>query len=138
MELQTESDYRILPKYLISKRAILNPMNNDHRSFGYGIMFALYPNDWKIYKLKPQSDHHFRDKGLDKIKYPVLIDEIPALEEQLNIRINVFTFDDAAGFKRYSLYISKKYKPDEVNLLYWEGRYALIKYLSRLFSDVRK
>jgi len=115
MELQTESDCRILPKYLNSKRAVVNPRNNDHRSFGYGIMFALYPNDWQIYKLKPQSDQHFRDKGLDKIKYPVLIDEIPALEEQLNIRINVFTFDDAAGFKRYSLYISKKFKPEEVN-----------------------
>jgi hypothetical protein len=138
MELNTESDYRILPKYLISKRAILNPKNNDHFSFGYGVMFALYPNDWKIYGLKPQNDPHFKQRGFDQIKYPVLIDEIPACEEQLNIRINVFTFDDAAGFKRHSLYISKKVKPDEVNLLYWEGRFALIKYLSRLFSDVRK
>ena len=138
MALTTENDYRMLPKYLISKRAILNPRNNDHRSFGYAIMFALNPKDWRIYASQPQKDNHFNQHDLDQIKYPVLIDEIPACEEQLNIRINVFTFDDAAGFKRYSLYISKKFKPDEVNLLYWEGRYALIKYFSRLFSDVRK
>jgi hypothetical protein len=138
MELTAECDYRMLPKYLISKRAILNPRNNDHRSFGYAIMFSLNPKDWRMYALNPQNDNQFHQHGLDKIKYPVLIDEIPACEEQLNIRINVFTFNDAAGFNRYPLYISKKYKPDEVNLLYWEGRYALIKYFSRLFSDVRK
>ena len=60
----------------------------------------------------------------------MLFDEVPAREEQLNIRINVFTFDDAAGFKRYSQYIFKKFKPQEVNLLYWESRYALIKYFT--------
>ena len=138
MELTAECDYRILPKYLISKRAILNPRNNDHRSFGYAIMFPLNPKDWRMYALNPQNDNKFHQHGLDKIKYPVLIDEIPACEEQLNIRINVFTFNDATGFNRYPLYISKKYKPNEVNLLYWEGRYSLIKYFSRLFSDVRK
>ena len=138
MALNSESDYRLLPKYLLSKRAILNPKNNDHRSFGYAIMFALYPNDWKLYFSKPEQDKHFTHIGLDKIKYPVLIDEIPICEEQLNTRINVFGFDDASGFKRHSLYISQKFKPEEVNLLYWEGRYALIKYISRLFSDVRK
>jgi len=138
MALTNESDYRMLPKYLISKRAVLNPTNNDHRSFGYAIMFALNPNDWRIYARNPQNDDKFNKIGLDKLKYPVLIDEISACEELLNIRINVFTFDDAAGFKRHSLYISKKYKPEEVNLLYWDSRYALIKYFSRLFSDVRK
>ena len=101
-------------------------------------MFALYPNDWKLYFSKPEQDKHFNHIGLNKIKYPVLLDEIPICEEQLNTRINVFGFDDASGFKRHSLYISQKFKPEEVNLLFWEGRYALIKYISRLFSDVRK
>lgn len=101
------SDFRLLPKFLTSKRAILNPKNNDHRSFGYAIMFALHPNYWNIYKFKPDSDIHFELHGLDKLKYPVLLDEISSCEEQLNIRINIFTFDNAAGLKRLSLYISK-------------------------------
>ena len=45
MKLNTESDYRLLPKFLVSKRAILNPKNIDHRSFGYAIMFALHSKD---------------------------------------------------------------------------------------------
>ena len=138
MELITGSDYRLLLKFLVSKRAILNPKNIDHRSFGYAIMFAQNRKDLREYSSKPSMDIHFEQLGLNKIKYSVLLNEVPACEEQLNIRINVFTFDDAAGFKRHSHYISQKFKPQEVNLLYWEGRYALIKYVARLFSDVRK
>ena len=136
MELITGSDYRLLPKFLVSKREILNPKNIDHRSFGYAIMFAQNPKDWREYSSKPSMDINFEQLGLNKIKYPVLLNEVPACEEQLNIRINVFTFDDATLF--HSHYISQKFKPHEVNLLYWERRYALIKYVSSLFSDVRQ
>ena len=45
MEFKTESDYRLLPKFLVSERAILNPKNIDRRSFDYAIMFALNPKD---------------------------------------------------------------------------------------------
>ena len=69
---------------------------------------------------------HFEQLGLNKIKYPALLNEVPACEQQLNIQINVFTFDDAAGFKRHSQYISQRLRHQEVNLLYWEGRYALM------------
>ena len=138
MSSNAVSDFRLLPTFLVSKRTILNPKNIDHRSFGYAIMFSFHPNDWQFYKSKPELDGNFVKHDLDKIKYPVLLDEIPALEDKLNIRINIFTFDDSAGLKRHSLYISKKFKPEEVNLLYWENRYALIKHFSRLFSDVRK
>ena len=134
----SESDYRLLPSFLFSKRAILNPTNIDQRSFGYAIMFYLHPNDWQKFKSKPHLDVNFEKDGLNQIKYPVLLEKIPALEDQLDIRISVYTFDDAAGLKRHSLYISPKWKPEEVNLLYWAGRYALIKYFDRLFSDCRK
>ena len=53
MELQTESDYRLLPKFVVSKQTILNPKNINHRSFGYAIMFALNPKDWREYSSKP-------------------------------------------------------------------------------------
>ena len=101
-------------------------------------MFALNPNDWRISSSKPAKNINFEKLGLNKIKYLLLLDEVTACEEQLNIRINVFTFDNTAGFKRHSQYISKKFKPQNVNFLYWEGRYALIKYFTRLFLDVRK
>ena len=83
MKLNTESDYRLLPKFLVSKRAILNHKNIDHRSFGYAIMFALNPKDWREDSSKTEKDIHFKQLGLNKIKYPVLFEEIPACEEQL-------------------------------------------------------
>ena len=80
----------------------------------------------------------FKQHKLDKIKYPVQIGDISSIEDQLNLRINVFTFADTLGHRRHSLYISKKRKQDEVNLFYWEGRFAWIKFLSRLFHDINK
>ena len=41
----SESDFRVLPKFLQSKQAILNPINNDHCSFGYAIALFYYPGE---------------------------------------------------------------------------------------------
>ena len=136
--MQTQSDYRLLPIFLQSKLAILNPRNRDQKSFGHAIALFYHPSDWRKKSFKQSVETRFIEHGLNQVQYPVLIEEIPALEEQLNLKINVFTFCDQGGFKRHSLYISNKFKPNEINLLYWEGRYAWIKYLSRLFSDARK
>ena len=140
MSLNTESDFRLLPTFIQSKRAILNPMNNDHCSFGWAIVLFYHPNEWNMCKFKPSQrmSDRFKQHKLDKIKYPVKIQDIPSIEDQLNLRINVFTFADTLGYRRHSLYISKKRKEDEVNLFYWEGRFGWIKFLSRLFHDINK
>jgi len=135
---QSESDYRLLPKFLKSKYAILNPQNSDHRNFGYAIIYALHPNDWKNNQFNEHKHDRFAQYGLDEIQYPVKVEEIPNLEDKLNIRINVWSFLDTNNYIRNYLYISDKIKKEEVNLLYWDGRFALIKYISRFFSDVRK
>ena len=49
-------------------------------------MFSFHPNDWKLYKYKPHLDGNFEKQELHKIKYPVLLEEITALEDKLNIR----------------------------------------------------
>ena len=142
MSTNSETDFRLLPKFIQSKRAILNPLNNDHFSFGYAIVLCFHPNEWKMccsknllcQRLKQRFAHY----GLEKLTYPVQIGDISSIEDQLNIRINLFTFADSNGYKRHSLYISKKYKSEEVNLFYWEGRFAWIKFLSRLFHDINK
>ncbi len=136
-----ESDFRLLPMFIHSKRAILNPINNDQCSFGYAIVLFYHPGEWK-YRFKSlislKLKQRFSEHKLDQIKYPVQIGDIPAIEDQLNLRINVFTFADSSGRRRHSLYISKKYKPEEINLIYWEGRFAWIKFISRLFHDITK
>ena len=139
--VMSQSDFRLLPVFIQSKRAIINPMNNDHCSFGYAIVLFYHPGEWK-YRFKSfisdKLKQRFSEHKLDQIKYPVQIGDIPSIEDQLNLRINVFSFDDRTGCKRYPLYISKKYKPEEINLIYWEGRFAWIKFLSRLFHDITK
>ena len=48
MSTNSETDFRLLPKFIQSKRAILNPMNNDHCSFGYAIVLCFHPNEWRM------------------------------------------------------------------------------------------
>ena len=138
---ESESDFRLLPKFIQSKLAILNSLNSAHCSFGYTIVLFYHPGKWK-YRFKSlmyaKLKQGFSEYKLDQIKYPAQIRDIPVIEDQLNLRINVFTFNDSSGYRRHSLYISKKYKPQEIKLIYWEGRFALIKFFSRLFHDITK
>jgi len=135
---ESESDFRLLPKFLQAKKAIMNPKNTDRRSFGYAIALYFHPSDWRDNPNHLPKEERFYQHNLDALKYPVTVEDIPQLEDKLNIRINVFSFIDPTGHKRCHLYISKKYKKDEVNLIYWEGRFAWIKFLSRLFYDAIK
>ena len=134
----TESDYRLLPSFIASTRTVLNPKNRDLKSFGHAIVFAYHPTDWNSHRRKPANNSRFIQHGLDSVKYPVLPNEIPELEDKLKLRINVFSFDDAFGYKRYALYISQRFYMGEINLLFWDGRYAWIKHFSRLFFDTTK
>ena len=124
------SDYRLLPKYLVSTRGVLNPENLDNKSFAYAIVFHFHPSDWKYNNPKDLErwSLRFKEHGLDLINYPVRLEDIDKLEEQLRLRINVFTFNDPEGYKRHHYYISPKYFNEEVNLLYWDGRFAYIKH----------
>ena len=126
--------YSKLPKYLIGKRAIINVKNDDKRCFGYAILSALHqhqqvPHRPSIYNAFFQSD------GLDKISYPVAVADIPAIEDQLGLHINVFSFYDRDGQIRYPLYISKNSSTKEIDLLLWDNHYAWIKSFRRFMSD---
>ena len=114
----SESDFRLLPSFIVSTRSVLNPMNKDLKSFGHAIAFALHPTNWRSRRMFSASKSRFIEHGLDKIKYPVLPNEIPELEDKLHYRINLFSFDDAFGYKRYAQFISKGFYPEEINLLF--------------------
>ena len=134
----TESDYRLLPSFISSTRSVLNPKNRDLKSFGHAIVFAHHPTDLNSNRGQSANDSRFIQHNLDSLKYPVLPIEIPELEEKLKIKIHLFSFDDAFGYKRYALYIFKRYYNEEINLLFWDGRYAWIKHFSRLVFDTTK
>ena len=138
MAQNSESDYRLLMSYILSTRSVLNSINQDLKSFGHAIVFAHHPTDWNPRRGQPAKEERFIKHGLDKIKYHVLPCEIPELENQLRLRINLFAIDDPSGYRRYAMYVSKSNYLEEINLLYWDGRYAWIKHFSRLFYDTMK
>ena len=72
-----ESDYRLLPSFIASTLSVLNPRNNDLTSFGHAISFALHPTDWSCRRVYSAINNRLSQHGLDKIKYPVLPNEIP-------------------------------------------------------------
>ena len=138
MAQHSEPDYRPLPSYFLSTRSVLNAINQDLKSFGHAIVFAHPPTDWNARRGQLAKEERLIQHVLDKIKYSVLPCEVPILENQLRMSINLFSFDDLSGYPRYAMYIYKSEFIEEFNLLYWDGHFAWIKHFSRLFFDTIK
>ena len=101
----TESDYGQLPLFIASTRCVLKTKTRDLKSYGHAIVFAHPPTDWNSNRGQPANNSRFIQHNLDSIKYPVLPNEIPELEDKLKLRINLFSFDNAFRYKRFALYI---------------------------------
>ena len=128
--------YTALPKFLAAKKAIVNVQNPDQRCFGYALLAALYPQDINADRYG-QYAQYFQAERLNSIEYPVQPEQIPAIEETLNLKLNVFSFYDDQGKARYPLYISKRTQfHKEIDLLYWKEHYAWIKNFSRMIHDL--
>ena len=56
MAQNSESDYRHLPSYILSTRSVLNPSNQDLKSFGHAIVFAYHPTDWSACRGQPAKE----------------------------------------------------------------------------------
>ena len=125
-----------LPPFLKSKKAIINIQNKDTRCFGYAILAAL-----KNLPRNAERAHlylpFFQEQGLHNLQYPVHPQDVPEIEQQLHLKINVFSFYDDEGKGRYPLYVSKNEEyTTEIDLLYWNEHYAWIKNFSRFIYDL--
>jgi hypothetical protein len=104
----------------------------------------------------------FNQHNLTALQYPVTPEQIPAIEKQIGIAINVIGFSDTEGRSRCPLNISKLWQyleainsssgnrqADDFNLphpndlktldlLYFNGRWALIHNFSRFMGDYNK
>ena len=123
-----------LPEFLKKKKAIINVKNKDSRCFGYAVLSALSPapyNAGELYWYK----NKFPKYQLDEIEYPVRVDQIPQIEDQLHINISVYSFFDDGGKGRYPIYVSQKNYSKTIDLLFWNEHYAWIKHFSRFMGD---
>ena len=104
------SAYIPLPKYLESKKAIVNDHNYDERCFGFAVILALKdPQPGRHDKSESlyYSEADFPTYGLDQIQYPVPVQTIPDLEETLNMSFSIISFFYDEGRGLYPMYHTK-------------------------------
>ena len=131
--------YKPLPKYLQKKLAIINVENKDNRCFGYAVLAALNPISHAQNPQRPSNyDPLFARTGLNQIAYPVAPSDVPAIEDKLQVNINLFSFYDEEGRSKHPYYLSPKQYPQTIDLLYWDEHYACIRSFSRFASDSNK
>jgi len=135
--------YIKLPPKIQNKKATINIQNkDDDKCFMYCLGRALDPNPEKC-NLERVSKHLKSvciELGLDQIKMPVSTKDIPKIERDFNIDINVFGYD---GTDIYPIGNSKESADKKtVNLLFISNNktnhYVLIKNFNKLCYKITK
>ena len=112
----TGSSYMELPKYLQTKKAIVNVRNNDNKCLEWALLSALHPVEHgshpdRVSKYKPyENELNFAGVG-----FPITLKDIPNVEKQNNLAINVFGYSESARI--HPLYITKDNDKSPINLL---------------------
>ena len=133
------SDFQELPLFILKKKAVVNVINNDQRSFGYSILSAKYYSIRKNSQRANHYDSQFNAEHLNNLPYPVSIADMEKYEGILNLNINILTFSDVAGRVLTPIYISNKNCNQAIiDLLYWSGHFAWIRNRNRLLAHLSK
>lgn len=110
------SSFIDLPKFLKSKKAIINVQNNDNQCFKYAILSALYPatsNPHRATNYYP----YMNKLDFTNIKFPVQLTDIAKFEQQNpTISVNVYHFDDEKKLIQ-PLRLTKAVKTNHIHLL---------------------
>ncbi|CAC5417702.1 unnamed protein product [Mytilus coruscus] len=138
-EYQRASSY--IPLQFKSKNIINVQNKNDNKCFLWSILAYLYPvvkNKQRVTNYKEYED----EISMKGIEYPVAKEDIPKVEKQNNLIINVFALKDQTNKQTlYPIYVSNKEseKCYVVDLLYIENNgnahYCLIKDLDSFMCD---
>ena len=134
--------YVALPSGIQNKKATINIKNKDDKCFMYCLGRALDPNPER-HHLELVSKHLKKvcvDLGLDQIKMPVSMKDIPKIEKIFNVSINVFGH---RGSDIYPIQVSKEqHSTKHVDLLYTNdektNHYVLIKNFNKLNFKITK
>ncbi|KAK3107584.1 hypothetical protein FSP39_017789 [Pinctada imbricata] len=133
------SRYFQLPNVLSNTRSIININNSDEKCFLWSILASLYPSDHNSHRVTHYVQY---EDSLDMIgiDYPVHPTSVPRFENQNNISVNVFGYEESSCFP---LYISKRTSSEyHVDLLYIckedTSHWCLIKNFNRFMNHVVK
>ena len=137
------SSYIELPKYLKNKKAIVNVKNQDDECLKWALLSSLYPTHDNPQRVTKYKDHE-KELNFADIEFPVTLKDIPKVEKQNSLAINVFGYSESAGV--HPLYLSKDHTRDPINLLLitkvedgkTKSHYCWIKDFNRLCFEQNK
>ena len=136
-----------MPKSLKDKKACLNIQNDDENCFLYCVLASLHPVGENNH---PQRVNHYipfmSELNLTNITMPMKIKDITRFENQNNISVNVFGYEqeEQSNGEMKSTVVSmrvteKKDARHHVNVLYFnegcKSHYVLVKNKSRLLRS---
>ena len=132
-----------LPKYLKKKEAIINVRNQDNECLKWALLSARHPVKKNAQRVTKYKDHE-NELNFTGIEFPTPLNQIPNVEHQNNLSINVFGYSESAGI--HPLYLTKDHTRDPINLLLIakveDGKilshYCWIKDFNRLCFDQNK
>ena len=133
-ELLQKATFTRVPQYIERKKAMINVVNEDNRIFGYALISCFESQNKFFGSSEIECDRHFIKYKLDTLQYPVELCDIGGIEQRIKVAINVYGYYDDKSHKRYPIYISDHKFDTQIDLFYWEGRYAWIKNFSRFMS----
>ena len=126
--------YKPFPKVIVKKKAVINMENKDNQCFKWAVTRALNPVDRdseRITKiLKTQAEKY----NWNDIEFPTKLKDIHKFENNNNVTVNVFSYDDETK-KVYTLRLSKTDFKETINLFLYDEHYGVVKDLSRLVSS---
>ena len=97
-----------LPKFLASKKAIINPKNSDRECFKWAVTEAVYPQKSNRDRITKTSKDNAEKFNWDGIKFPVKLSQISLFEKNNpGYVINVLGYSEDDGI--YPVRISKRY-----------------------------
>ena len=137
------SSYIELPKYLQTKKAIVNVKNQDNECLKWALLSALHPvgsNPHRVFKYKQYEN----ELNLTGVEFPTPLSQMPRVERLNNLAINVFGYSQQAGIHPLNLTNDLDHEP--INLLLLtevnDGKiishYSWIKDFNRLCCDQTK
>ena len=102
------SSYIPLPKFLASKKAIINPKNSDQECFKWAVTEAVHPQKSNRDRITKTSKDNAKKFNWDGIKFPVKLPQISLFEKNNpGYVVNVLGYSEDDGI--YPVRISKQY-----------------------------
>ena len=103
-----------LPDTLKSKKAIIKIKNDDQKCLMWSLLSARH----SVKKNAQRVNKYFgfaKELNFTGIEFPTPLNQIPNVEHQNNLSINVFGYSESAGV--HPLYLTKDHTRDPINLL---------------------